>query len=171
MTPEKIHLVLNHIPLLACIFAAPIVIFGLIRRSKEIELTGLILTFSGSLFTGLVMGSGEEAYERYKDGPVAAQLDPAAEEWLDIHNDRAHTVGKVFYGVIGLSLLAIVARIRFPRISLWMTLIALASSLIAIAGGIWTADSGGKIRRPDFRLPPAAMEIQQVENQPRSLPS
>lgn len=151
MTPEKLHLALNHVTFLLPAAALLPLLVGLLLRSRPALLSGIALALVGGLMTGLVMGSGEEAYERYEDGPVAAYLDNGAEAVLEHHEELAHTWSKVLYALAGVSgvalLIGFLKRAWLPAAALAVVALSLAS----IAAGLAIADSGGKIRRPDFR--------------------
>lgn len=150
-TPEHLHLALNHLPFLGAGFALVPLLIGLISGQKNTVLAGLILAVGSGCVTPLVIETGEAAYERYEHGPVSAYLDPQAERSLDIHEHRAEFWGKVIFGsalmlTIGLGLL-----LWKPK---WVRGLAAAASvlcLISLLSGIWIAESGGPIRRPDFR--------------------
>lgn len=153
MTPEKLHLALNHFVFLFPLAALIPLIVGLIRKNREALIAGLAIAFIGSLFTGAVMGTGEEAYERYEDGPIAAYLDPGAEAALEHHEEVGHTWSKVMYALLAVSLAALI--IAWAKRA-WLPYAGIATAVFcvaSVAAGIYIADSGGKIRRPDFREP------------------
>jgi hypothetical protein len=111
----------------------------------------LILAVASGWLTPLVMETGEAAYERYEHGPVAAYLDPQAEQSLDIHEHRAEAWGKVIFGSTVVLTLALGLLLWKPQ---WTRGLATAASVLCLTSllsGIWVAESGGPIRRPDFR--------------------
>lgn len=151
MTPEKLHLALNHFVFLFPLAALIPLVVGLVLKNRATILCGLSIALVGSLLTGVVMGTGEEAYERYEDGPVAAYLDPGAEAALEHHEDFAHTWSKALYLLAAGSLAALVIGFWKPK---WLTPAAVVVVVLCLAGvvvGVAIADTGGKIRRPDFR--------------------
>lgn len=151
MTPEKLHLALNHFVFLLPLAALIPLTVGLFAKSRVTILSGIGIALLGSLMTGVVMGTGEEAYERYEDGPVASYLDAEALPALENHERIAHNWAKIMYLLAAVSLGAIV--IGFLK-KAWLPYTATAVIVLSIASivaGIAIADSGGKIRRPDFR--------------------
>ncbi|MGA0333083.1 MAG: hypothetical protein ACO3NW_03925, partial [Kiritimatiellia bacterium] len=103
----------------------------------------------------LVMETGEEAYDRYEDGPVRVYLDAGAEEALEVHEHRAHDFAKFLYANAFLNTLCLgLLLLKKPHAEkiCWA---AVAMGILAVISGIWIAESGGKIRRPDFRQPGA----------------
>ena len=75
MTPEHLHLVVNHIPVLGAAFALIPILTGLIARNRACLICGLVMAMVAGWTTPIVMGSGEEAYKRYEHGAPAAYLD------------------------------------------------------------------------------------------------
>lgn len=151
VTPEKLHLALNHFVFLLPLAALLPLIVGLATRSRAALLSGAGIALLGSLMTGVVMGTGEEAYERYKEGPIAGYLDSGAPEELEHHEELAHDLSKVLYllAVVSFTTLAIGF---FKRAWLRPASFALLGlCIVSVVVGVAIADSGGKIRRPDFR--------------------
>lgn len=152
MTPEKLHLALNHFVFLLPLAALLPLVVGFVLKSRLTLLCGIGIALAGSLVTGPVMGTGEEAYERYKEGgPVAAYLDPGAEAALEHHEELAHTWSKVMYALVAVSLGALIIGFTKRAWLPWASLAVAVFCLGSIAAGIVIADSGGEIRRPDFR--------------------
>lgn len=151
MNPEKLHLALNHFVLLLPLAALIPLLIGLLVRSRACMMSGLCIALLGSLLTGLVMETGEEAYERYEDGAVAAYLDAGAHDAMEHHEDLAHTWSKVLYILAGGSFLALLIGCLKPCWLPMATGLVLLLCLASIAASLRIADSGGKIRRPDFR--------------------
>lgn len=151
MTPEKLHLALNHFVFLLPFAALIPLIAGLVLKNRVAMLSGVGIAFLGSLMTGLVMGNGEDAYERYKEGPVTAYLDADFYEALEEHEHVAHDFSKIMYALlvasIGAAIVAFVRPVWLPYAVVLVILLSLAS----VVAGVLIADSGGKIRRPDFR--------------------
>jgi hypothetical protein len=158
MTPEKLHLALNHCVLLLPLAALLPLLIGILVRSRACMMSGLSLALAGSLLTGLVMETGEEAYERYEDdGPVADYLDAGAHDALEHHEELAHTWSKVLYALAGTSAVALLLGVFKPGSLRCLSALVAILCLASVAAGLAIADSGGQIRRPDFRsdAPPA----------------
>ena len=157
LTPEHLHLALNHIPFLGAGFALIPLLFGLFLRNRSTVIAGLVIAVVSGWVTPLVMESGESAYKRYKKGPVAAYLDPQAKEYLEVHEHRAEDWAKILYANAVITTLGLIALLWKPRWIRRTALLASLSCLAALLAGIWIAESGGLIRRPDFRATDAAV--------------
>jgi hypothetical protein len=151
MTPEHLHLVVNHIPVLGAAFALIPLLTGLILRNRACLICGLVMAMVAGWTTPLVMGTGEEAYERYEHGAPAAYLDAEAEKYLHIHEERAETWSKLLYLAAVIATAALLANLRKWSYAKPLAQLTVLFCLISILAGAWIAQSGGKIRRPDFR--------------------
>ncbi len=155
MTPEKWHLALNHLVFLLPLAALIPLLIGARCKSRPAMLSGVLIALLGSGMTGVVMGTGEEAYERYEEGAVAAYLDAGAEDALHNHEEMAHTWSKVMYVLLGVSALGLLIGWIKPK---WLPAASQIVAFLCLASGIAgiaIADTGGEIRRPDFRDPAA----------------
>jgi peptidoglycan/LPS O-acetylase OafA/YrhL len=151
MTPEHLHLALNHVPLIGLICAIVPLAIGLFTRNRPALIAGLVLVTVCGWVTPVVMETGEEAYERYEEGPVARFLDPQAGVYLEQHEERAEKGSKVMLATAVLGTLALGASFWRQRVGQGLAVLVIVGCLASAAAGIWIADSGGKIRRPDFR--------------------
>jgi hypothetical protein len=152
MTPEHIHLALNHVPVLGAAFSILPLAWGLLRRNQELLLCGVVLAGLSAWVTPLVMSSGEAAYERYESPALQAFLDPDVHEALELHEHRAHDWSKLMYVTAVLATLTVVANMKKKEWVRPLTLLLLLFCLLSVASGVWIAESGGKIRRVDFRI-------------------
>lgn len=151
MTPEKIHLAINHFVFLFPLAALLPLGIGLLTKSRAALFSGVGLALIGSLLTGVAMGSGEEAYKRYEEGPVAPYLDPGAEAALEHHEELAHTWSKLLYGLAAMAVLSLLIGIFRKKWFPGACAILLVYCIMGAITGVIIADSGGEIRRPDFR--------------------
>lgn len=151
MNPEEIHLAINHLPFLGSGFAAILIIAGIFLRNRALLLIALATAAVSGWMTPLVMETGEQAYERYEEGPVRRYLDPDFENSLEIHEDRAETWSKLMVVSALLSTLTFALAFRQYEAARKFAFLAALLCLASLFSGIWIADSGGKIRRPDFR--------------------
>jgi hypothetical protein len=79
LSPAHLHLILNHIPILGTLLFAPLVlIWGLVRRSRDVTITGLLLAVILAVSAIPIYLTGEPAEEQLENQP-----------WFD--KDRAHT--------------------------------------------------------------------------------
>lgn len=154
MTPEHLHLALNHLPLWGAGFALIPLLIGLVSGQKTTVLAGLVIAAVSGWATPIVMATGEAAYDRYEHGPVAAHLDSAAGQALEIHEHRAEDWSVVLYANAVAATLGIGFLFAKP---VWRRAVSAGAMLFcaaALLAGIWIAQSGGPIRRPDFRVAP-----------------
>ena len=167
MTPEKIHLALNHIPLIGLAFAIIPLLIGLIGKNRTTLISGLLIATLAGWATPFILWSGEEAYERYEYGEPKAYLDENFEDWLHVHEERAEQWSILLYATAVVATVSLI--LAFVRYALavkvaWITCILCLASVGASA---WIADSGGTIRRVEFRgeLPEGAGESHEHEEE------
>jgi len=153
MTQEHIHIAINHLPFLASGIAVIPILVGVTLRNKVTLISGLAIAIIFGWMTPIVMSTGEAAYERYDEGPVKPFLDANVEQALESHEERAETWSKVMYLSAIISTIALGISVWRMSIGRYVSIAAAMTCLAALGAGIWIAESGGKIRRPDFRLP------------------
>lgn len=151
MTPEHIHLALNHFPFLGAGLALVPLLVGFVAGHRTTVVAGLLLAALCGWTVPLVMETGEEAYERYNKGPVAGYLDPTADAALEIHEHRAEDWAVALYASAAVSTLCLGIVLWRPKKVRLVALVASVFCAAALGSGIWIAESGGAIRRPDFR--------------------
>ncbi len=150
-TPEHLHLALNHLPFLGAAFALIPLGLAFLTNNKTAALAGLICAVIAGWATPFVMATGEAAYERYEEGPIAQFLDPQAETSLEEHEHRAEAWSKVMYVSAVVATISLALLLWKPA---WVRAVTVPAAVLCAASllsGIWIAESGGPIRRPDFR--------------------
>ena len=95
MTPEHLHLAINHLPILGVGFAVIPLAIGVFRNSRVTLFSGLLMAVLAGWTTPVVMESGEQAYERYEHRPISTYLDAKAEDVMHDHEERAEVGAKV----------------------------------------------------------------------------
>ncbi len=153
MTPEHLHVAINHIPLIGCALALLPLLIGLIGRRKESLAIGLLLAAVSAGTIPVVMWSGETAEHDWLHSPTAVGLDEAAYEWAHEHEERAELGAKLIYVTAGLAVLGLVSfRIKKWPKAVWVLGVLTALGCVATVGvAAWIADAGGKINHPEFR--------------------
>lgn len=166
MNPEQVHLALNHIAFIGLALSLIPLGIGIGFKSRPAILSGLLIAALCGWTTPFVMDSGEDAYERYEDHPADFHLDSEVEYWLHEHEERGHTGSKVMYAAAAAATIALGLHFWRPKWSLPAVWVVIALAAASLAAGIWIADTGGKIRRPDFRTesPPPAHETEEHEH-------
>jgi hypothetical protein len=111
MSPEHLHLVLNHLPLAGAAFAALALLLGLLFRSPAACRAGMALALAATAVTPAVMETGEKARAAVALG---APLDPAAAPWLHEHEERAEALAPLLYATFLASAAALALSWRKP---------------------------------------------------------
>jgi hypothetical protein len=151
LSPAHLHLVLNHIPVLGTMLFAPLVlVWGLLRRSRDVTQIGLLLAVLLAVTTIPIYLTGEPAEEQVENQPWFD------ERRVEAHEERAE-VGLIAVLVTGAAALVglWLARGRRPyrrdvSIAVLVGLIV-SASFFALA-----ALDGGQIRHDEIR-PTAGM--------------
>lgn len=151
MTPEHLHTALNHIPIIGIAIALLPILGGFFFKNKGLLITGLIIATACGWVTPIVMETGEEAYERYEEGPIRPFLDANVKTYLEIHEERAEAWSKAIYAATILATLCLAWSLFQWKYARWFSLVVALACIVAVGAGIWIAESGGKIRRVDFR--------------------
>lgn len=148
MDPIRIHLVLNHLPVIGSGLALLVLLAGLMRSNLAVIRTALAVAIMALAAAPVVNWSGEEAEEliedaSWKDGPTY----PLLEE----HEER----GEVAVGAMVVSLAVCALALA---IGLWkdgwqrgLGAVAALSLFAALGLGLWAAEVGGKIRHTEIR--------------------
>lgn len=147
--PAYRHLLLNHLPILGLAAGALALFFAFFLRSRAAQVPALlvILVMAASAFP--VYESGEQAYKQ-----IRRVADDTGVDWLDTHMDRADQGVRAFYALAGLTLVALVLPIKWPRTGTPLAAVVLLASAACIGVGGWIAQAGGPIMHAELR--PAA---------------
>jgi len=162
MTPEHLHVVLNHLPLVGLGASLIPLVVAVVMRQRAMLVVGLgmCLLFAGSM--PLVMWTGEGAMERLGNDEVAGPLDSDGFDWMLIHEERAHKVAWLVYVAAALAAAGLICAWKRPT---WMYRVGIAVALVgllSLPAVMWVAEAGGKIRHPEFRGP----KVEPVAAQP-----
>ena len=148
MDPVRLHLVLNHLPVIGSGLALLALLVGLARNNLTVIRTALGIAIVALAATPVVSWSGEEAEERIAD---AAWLDMEGSEWLDEHEERGEAAINALISALVVSVAALA--LGAYRES-WLRRVACVAALslaIGLGSGIWAASAGGKIRHSEIR--------------------
>jgi peptidoglycan/LPS O-acetylase OafA/YrhL len=151
MTPEHLHAVLNHLPLLGVASACIPLLYGLIRKNSEVVFVALLMValFGASSF--FVMMFGNQAEERFEHSALSDLLDVSGKAWLKTHEEQAKLAAVTSYGLTGLAIVALILAKYRPGAKLYLGWAVLILCLLTIVMMARVADSGGQIRHPEFR--------------------
>lgn len=144
--PEYLHVLLNPLPVYGLATAALVLAGALAFRSRPVLLAALAITALTALSAWPVYSFGQRAYES-----VNTTVDPAGQEWLDAHRQRAEKLVWTFYALAALAVAGIAAPQRWPRTLLPLAALTLVGALTVLGAGSWIAYAGGKVRHVEFR--------------------
>ena len=145
LSQAHIHLMINHIPVVGAGMVLVIMLAGLLRKSRDLTRTAMVLGALIAVSAPIVKETGEGAEDQVKQS--AWFHDSLLEE----HEGRADkaTVAMVLAGVIGAVgvVLSRNGRPERPLINYSFT------AVLTIAAGLmaWTALAGGEIRHDEIR--------------------
>lgn len=145
MNAAHFHLMVNHLPLFAVLFALVFLAIGLWRPLLPVvRRAGLVFLVVGGLGGGAAYLSGEPAEEIVEE---QAQVDHD-----DIHeHEEAGKFGMISTAIAGVLALLILWRSRGAPVANKAVILALVVGLWAMAVLARTAWLGGKIQHPELR--------------------
>lgn len=148
-----VHLILSHVPVLGCIFGLFLLLFALIRNSRELLIGALWILLISALAGIPTFTSGEHAENRVE------RLPGVTETIMDQHEETAEFALAVLETLGIFALLALILIHRNRRVPRWMGSLTL---VLAVAAAIilgWTANLGGLIRHTEIRGAPSSIVI------------
>ena len=165
LTPAHLHLALNHVPIIGLAVACLPVLVGILFHSRGALASGLLAVVLCAGTMPAIIETGEAAQESFVDGSIEPGMDAAGKEAFHEHSHRAKATAPVVYAAGILSLVALLALIKFPRQAAWIGWAVLVGSALSIALSVWTAEAGGRIRHPEFRPEPKSTAQPQLQPQ------
>ena len=147
MNSAHIHLLLNHFPILGALFAAGVLLAGIILNDRKINQVGLVSMIIFTLLTLPVFFSGEGAEEVLEEYPGISH---AA---IHDHEEMAELAlwVMIFAGVA--ALVGFVLQRRKEQLHRTVSLVAFILALVAFGFMARTGMSGGEIRHPEIVAP------------------
>ena len=148
MDPIRLHLILNHLPIIGSAIALMVLLVGIFRNNLTVIRTALAVGVVTLAAVPVVNWSGEEAEEQIED---AAWLDAEGNDWLEEHEERAEIAVNTLLSALVVCILALALGAYREG---WLRLAAIVAALsltIGLGNGIWAADAGGKIRHSEIR--------------------
>jgi cytochrome b len=150
VTPEYIHVVLNHLPLFGLLIGAALLLASLIRKSGELRGAALVVIAVTGLSAWPVSEFGERGYDR-----VYSMSNLEGQVWLKTHSNRADKAVPVVYVTVALAVAALVATRKKPAFAHPLSIATLLAAALSFVLLGWVARAGGQIRHPEFRPPHA----------------
>jgi len=152
MNPEHIHLLVNHIPIHGLAVASFILLLGLALKHRMTVGVASLAVFLTALSIPVVMGTGEAAYQRYKQQPeIRDTLTDKGLQFAHVHFEQAEKGSKATYLLIVVGVLTLVCWKFKPNWFMKLGWALFLLTLICLILNVWIASTGGKIRRPDFQ--------------------
>jgi hypothetical protein len=146
LSPAHLHLVLNHIPVLGTLLFAPLVLlWGLLRRSRDVTHVGLLLAVLLAVTAVPIYLTGEPAEEQLEHQPWFDK------DRVEVHEERAE-VGLIAVLITGAAALGTLwlsrgGRPERPGLGAIVLLgLVVSAALFAVA-----ALAGGQIRHEEIR--------------------
>jgi len=147
--PEYVHVLLNPLPVYGLAMGVLALVVALVLRNAPARAVALILTIVACASVWLVARYGHLGYDR-----VYAMSNRDAQEWLDVHAQRAELLQYSFYLAGLVALAALVSQWKFPKATTLLTFLTLLTSVLALALGGWISHAGGQVRHSEFREGP-----------------
>jgi uncharacterized membrane protein len=144
MNVVQIHLMMNHVPVVAPMIAAVLLAAGFLARSQHVMRAGLAALVVGALAAIPVFFTGEPVED------VAKKLPGVTESRIETHEDSAKA-SVVFLGVMGIGGLAALWGFRRRAVPAAVGSVLLVLSLVAAGQVAWTAHLGGMIRHSELQ--------------------
>ena len=159
LSPAHLHVALNHIPIIGLAAATFPILIGIITQCRTTIATGLLATLLCAAAMPAIMKTGHLAARQLKEGIFLPPLDEAGKNALHIHGGCAKKTTPVVYATALLSLVALLAMIKFPKSARWLASAVILGNIISILLSIWTAEAGGLIRHQEFRPKAPPIEL------------
>lgn len=155
-TPEHVHVMLNHLPIVGFGGLIIVLAYALIRNEPHTLGLGLALATALAIATSVVMWTGEEAHERFMTESIATFIDDAAPAWIQEHEERAEVAAVAAYITGGLAVIGLIGMRFKPAWRRAIGGIVLVMTLLTTGLMGYVADAGGKIHHAEFRAAPDA---------------
>ena len=157
-----LHLMLNHVPVIGIVFGLVVLAWGVMRRSDEVKIVGLVALILAALVALPVYFTGEPAEE------IVEKLPGVSEGLIGLHEDSA-TLSLIFAMIAGgLAFVSLITRragsAAVAKFMVIATLLVSAGTSLLMAR---TANLGGQIRHSEITAGPTGGTQQQPNTQRR----
>ena len=147
--PEYLHTLLHPLPIWGVAAGMLGLVIALAQRSRAAQVATLAIVLVSSISAVPVYLLGGAAEDR-----VEGIVDDVGREWLEEHEQRGEQAIYVFCALAAVTLIALIAPAKWPRVSAPLSLAVLVLCVISLAIGGYVARAGGQIRHREFRTGP-----------------
>lgn len=145
MNSIQVHLLVNHLPIFSTLFAAVILLGGLLLKNKTVIYTGLGLAIFTALVIVPVNASGESAEEK------AEKIPAIQHETIDDHEEASKPFLLLSLGLGFLSIISLVMERKKSGWSKSISHLILVGLCVNLYFAYLAGHSGGLIRHPEIK--------------------
>ncbi len=163
LSATHLHLLLNHVPTVGFFIGIGLFIVGLVFKSRDLKVAGLVTLVGISFVTIAVFVTGGSAQTKIcvgTDVPGPCPDEAVSRTLIEMHEGAALIALYLIQFVGGFAWLALWQHRRLQRIPAWNVVAILLLSVLAMATVAQAASIGGEIRHPEIRVTADATEPQ-----------
>ena len=153
MDATHIHLMSNHVPLLATIFSLLILVWGLSKSEKSYQNLAMVGFMIAGIFSIIALQSGEGAED------IVENLPGVTENFIHDHEEAAETTNVIAIAIAVVSLGGFAVRRLKPKLMKGYLWLLLVGSLLSAGMFSYTAYLGGQIRHTEIRPNTTAIQL------------
>ncbi|MFB6345886.1 MAG: hypothetical protein ABEK50_08965 [bacterium] len=158
MNSAHLHLVLNHLPIMATLFGLIVLCYGWWIDSQDVLRVALALLFVSGLAVIPVYETGHNAEEIVED------LSGVSHKEVEQHEESAETTYYLMVVLGIVALLGLVQSYRNHSLPGWFLILLGLLGVIALGSLLKTADAGGTIRHPEIEMQQLSSESNHTNN-------
>src|SRR5262245_62670154 len=132
--PEYVHVLLNPLPVYGLAVGLIGLLLAICLRNRAATVVALVVVFISAAAAWPVYEYGEQGYDR-----VLAMADDDGQTWLASHKERAEDLIWLFYALAILSVVALIAPVKWPGLSIWPGVAVLVLGTITLGAGGYIA--------------------------------
>jgi len=144
MDATRIHLLITHLPLFGLFIGWLVLIYGLIRREKQVKIVSLLIFIIATVGAVISYQSGESAEDKVED------ITGISEDAIEEHEESAEATIALFYGLGILSCVGLFMQAKEKKYTKELLLILLFAGAITFYFVARTASLGGVIRHTEI---------------------
>jgi hypothetical protein len=147
MNAAHLHLMVNHLPLFAALFAGVLIAAGMMRKQVALTNAGLMIAVVAGLGAFAAARTGEGAEE------IVSELAAVSEGAIEPHEEAAEAAMFAAMGLGALALIALASPARMAKARRAASIGALIMAVVTFGMVARTANLGGAIRHPEIGAP------------------